>query len=105
MKINVPKYFTLNDLRVSGIYFLIKKGKIVYIGQTVNLSNRLSASTYHPCRDYDYIRVVACDGCKMKYYERRWIIKFRPKYNHMHIWSLRGPHREKRKRVAINVKV
>ena len=83
MKIELPKYFKFDSFKLVGVYFLIQKGEIVYIGKTVNLFNRLLA---HPCSGkYDHIRLIPCDKQKLSYYEKRWILRFAPKYNILHL--------------------
>lgn len=80
MIIDVPKYFTRKNFRLTGIYFMIRKRKIVYIGKTTNLIIRLAQSE-HVNRRYDYLRFIQCDEVSLERYERRWIKKFKPKMN------------------------
>lgn len=65
----------------SGIYFLIDRKTIVYIGQTHRFPCRFN--TVNAEFVFDRIRFVECSVRKLLYYERRWIDKFRPKYNTM----------------------
>lgn len=61
-----------------GVYFLIKKGKVIYIGQTKNFNQRIKG---HSNKKYDSYRFVACDVNVLLDYESRWIKKFKPKLN------------------------
>lgn len=61
------------------IYFLINKNKVVYVGQSKSLRNRIH---FHNCyKIYNKIRIIKCDVERLNYYERRWIARFKPKYN------------------------
>lgn len=62
----------------TGIYFLILRKVVVYVGQSRNLNTRIKC---HPDKNFDRIRLIECSAKKMAYYERRWIRKFNPKYN------------------------
>lgn len=63
---------------LDGVYFLISRKKIVYIGQTYNVVSRIS---HHTDKVFDSFRLITCDSAKRLEYERRWIKKFKPKYN------------------------
>jgi hypothetical protein len=92
MKLNIPKYFTLKDFRVMGIYFLIRRGKIVYIGQTKNIIGRIANHVI----SFDKIRIIPCSKRDLKKYEKRWIIRFKPKENTMFLYPYVGTgHRYK----------
>lgn len=61
------------------VYFLIKDRKPIYIGHTKRLSQRIPA---HRKKDYDCIRWMDCkDKEHALYYEKRWQLRFKPKYN------------------------
>lgn len=70
-------------MKKCGIYFLLKNGVVVYIGQSTNLVDRMK---YHNTQllDYDCARFIKCDEDKLDYYEKRWIKKFRPFENKAH---------------------
>lgn len=67
-----------------GIYFLLKDGKIVYIGQTHELLKRVK---WHMNQEMDFkdIRFIECNEDKLTFYETRWIKKFKPIFNGTHI--------------------
>ena len=60
-----------------GIYFLFEKGKIVYVGQSKSVINRLNN---HPVK-YDRFSIIECDEKKLIPLKRLYIAKFKPKYN------------------------
>jgi len=60
------------------IYFLIKEGKVIYIGQTKDLKTRLHG---HKSKKYDSVRYIVCKPDMLNHYETRWIKKFLPVYN------------------------
>lgn len=62
----------------SGIYFLIDNKEIVYIGKTKNISHRLAG---HGNKNYEVYRFIACEEIYLDAYEKRWIERFKPKYN------------------------
>lgn len=64
------------------IYFLLKSGKIVYIGETRAIRLRIYQHNHYT--DYDTIRIMSCPADKLTYYEQRWIIKFQPSLNILH---------------------
>lgn len=60
------------------IYFLLDKGVVVYIGQTVNLRKRLPR---HRKKRYNAVRWILCPKELLLHYESRWIKRSKPKYN------------------------
>ncbi len=66
------------------VYFLLRGTKIVYIGSTANIQARIS---HH--KSIRWIKnwftkfcFIKCDDYESSlHYEKRWIRKFRPKYN------------------------
>jgi hypothetical protein len=67
----------------TGIYFLLNKGVVVYIGQTTRYPKRLYYH-YSQALPHDCIRFMSCDQSKLNDYERRWIRLFKPEYNKTH---------------------
>jgi hypothetical protein len=63
-----------------GIYFLIKNGEVVYIGQTINYPIRLKAHDIQKM-DYETVKFIECAQDKLSFYEKRWIQRFLPKHN------------------------
>lgn len=71
--LDIPRYFTRKSVNLTGIYFLFRKGRLIYIGQTTNLHSRLSS---HVQKKYDYVRFIECDESQLNEYETRWINRF-----------------------------
>jgi len=79
--ITVSKYLTPSELYITGIYFLLSGDRIIYIGQSINIFNRMF--THHIINKTDRIRFIRCNKKRLNEYEMRWIRKFRPKFNSM----------------------
>lgn len=63
---------------MTGIYFLIRKKKVIYIGQTCNFPARVKN---HHIKKFDTVRFMQCLKRNLSMYERRWIARFKPYYN------------------------
>lgn len=75
---------TLNPYKFPAIYFLICKNKIIYIGSTSNLNNRLLAHRKNKRMRFDsisYIRFESDQNREMRALECSYIDKFKPKFN------------------------
>ena len=70
----------LEGPRITAIYCLLYKDKIVYIGKTENLKSRISShkSSLFRRRWFNSFRFIRCNADVLDKYERRWIRKFRP---------------------------
>ncbi len=68
----VPKY---DDVFV---YYLVKDGEVVYVGQT---TRGLSRPLTHNDKDYDEIKFKYCSIDELDYLEDAMIKKYNPKYN------------------------
>lgn len=70
-------------MKECGIYFCMRQGVVVYIGQTTDLVNRM---VYHKTQllDHDAVRFIPCDERVLDFYEKRWIKKFKPVENTAH---------------------
>ena len=68
--------------KIKGIYFCIdqKENRIIYIGQSISIYARLASNPHYNHRTM-LIRIMHCDDKKRRWYERRWILRFIPKYN------------------------
>lgn len=62
----------------TGIYFLLKGKKLVYIGETMDFPNRVSQ---HKDKVFDNVRFIECESPASYFYEQRLIKYFKPKYN------------------------
>jgi hypothetical protein len=64
-----------------GIYFLFSDGKIVYVGQSVCIENRVRAHYTEDQKEFDSYARVLCDAKDLDVFESAYIIKFQPIYN------------------------
>jgi len=64
---------------VSGVYFLIRDEKIVYVGQSKCVYARLE--THKKEKDFDKVTIVKCAQDKLKPLEELYIRKFQPPLN------------------------
>jgi hypothetical protein len=71
----------INNRRITAIYFLIRNGQIIYIGQTTNLKSRICSHKCFPAYYFDSFRYIECREKNLRKYETRWLQKFRPKLN------------------------
>ena len=74
-----------SDLLLAGVYFLINKGKVVYVGESRKIINRLEN---HKDKDFDDLKVISTktfywldDIWFRLYFESKCIYFFQPKYN------------------------
>lgn len=63
----------------TGIYFLIKDGIIIYIGQSTRITKRIR--DHKRDKDFDHYRVIACNESLLLQYEKRLIKYFKPRLN------------------------
>lgn len=61
----------------SGIYFLVKKGRVVYIGQSINILGRIDQHKYHG-KQFDQIFFLPVPKSKLNEVERAFIKKLKP---------------------------
>lgn len=64
----------------TGVYFLLKNRKVIYIGKTTRWPFRLKQHLAQ-CMDYDNVRFIECHESRLGGYEIRWIRRFNPEYN------------------------
>lgn len=66
--------------KIVAIYFLWHKGKVVYVGQTVNLFHRLGV---HLSGDklFDEYSYLECDKSELNKLEAGYIVELNPVYN------------------------
>lgn len=67
---------------MTGIYFLIRNRKIIYIGQSTDVMRRLREH----CQScwFTKFRVIECDYSRLDEYEKRLIKLFKPPLNTQH---------------------
>jgi hypothetical protein len=62
----------------SGVYFLVKAGRVIYVGQSTNVFARLSA---HAAKDWDRMAYVPCDAVMLDRLESLYIHTLNPPLN------------------------
>ncbi len=74
---------TMKYNQISGVYFLISGGEIVYVGQSTDVINRVSNHFNHSINDkiFDSYAVVECDPALLNDLEAEYIVRFAPIYN------------------------
>lgn len=82
--LNVPKALAhiadrlLDVPRLCGIYFLVRAGEIIYVGQSTNASSRI---TGHGDKDYDRVFLLPCPASQLDQVEAAFIGLFKPTLN------------------------
>lgn len=64
----------------TGIYFLIKDKRVVYVGQSINISSRMIAHIRNGV-DFDAYSIVQCDGAQLDLLESFYIHNLKPTGN------------------------
>ncbi len=64
-----------------GIYFLINRKKIVYVGQSLAVYARIHTHMREKLKTFDSIAVLRCQQHELTRFETFYINKFRPLYN------------------------
>jgi hypothetical protein len=64
---------------LAGVYFLIRDGEIIYVGQSVNVHNRVGDHVRY--RMFDRVYILPCDPANLLETEAKYIHKFRPVEN------------------------
>ena len=80
VKINRPDFVPENF--VCAVYFLINKktNVIEYIGQSTNVYQRILTNYLYKPKKH-MVRIVSVSFDKLRWYERRWQQKYRPRLN------------------------
>lgn len=70
------------DYEYAGIYFLVFKGEVVYVGSSVNLGTRLFAHRKDTRKKFHTFTIIRYDDIQqMRVDEVTYIQKLKPKYN------------------------
>lgn len=67
--------------KTSGIYFVWETGTIVYVGQSINMSNRVRLGQHESIRETDLLSFVPIGDCDLLWAECYYIGMLRPKRN------------------------
>lgn len=66
--------------RLYGVYFLIKEGRVVYVGQSHNVAARLDAHA-HTRKGFDSYTYICCPAHERDLLESLYIHMLQPAYN------------------------
>lgn len=72
---------------IRGIYFLLMRGEVVYIGQTHHLAQRIIGHRDRGAFHFDEVRYLQMDSGNMNRVEREMIARFRPAFNSKRLWK------------------
>jgi hypothetical protein len=70
-----------------GVYFLCQKGEIVYIGQSLNVAQRIITHRKEGFKEFDSAFYIQCHISHLDHFEMALIRYFRPKFNAQKIGS------------------
>ena len=73
------RIITLPQYENTLIYFLLKNGEVVYVGQT---KKGISRPLSHHDKKFDEIKILYCPENELDYTEDKFIQKYKPVYNH-----------------------
>ena len=73
--------------RITGIYFLLRKDKVVYVGKSINIIARVFKHNYK----FDSFSYIECAADDLDLYEVAYISKFKPRYNCYHNIPVKKP--------------
>lgn len=77
----IPHHVSIEDLNLSGIYFLFDREELVYIGQSVSVIPRLRQHVADSEKQFTHINFLPCEIHELNSKESALISIFRPKYN------------------------
>lgn len=72
ISITIPNYGNIF------IYFLIKDGIVIYVGQT---KHGLIRPLSHKDKEYDTMKIIYCNEDELDILEDKYITKYKPRYN------------------------
>jgi predicted GIY-YIG superfamily endonuclease len=64
-----------------GIYYLLRKSVVVYVGQSTKVKRRLKSHVYENSKKYDAVKVVYCTKDELSFREAEALAALRPEYN------------------------
>ena len=69
--------------QITGIYFLIDKNEVVYVGKSVDIYNRISTHSRDASKIFDSFSILECPTEFLKILETHYIFKLRPFLNNI----------------------
>lgn len=80
--------------QICGVYFLLLEGKCVYIGQSIDIWDRVKDHK-RQCILFDKVKIFRCAECDLRKYERAYIKKYRPEFNIVHNRDIKSRYKKK----------
>jgi len=74
----------LTQYNICGIYLLMHNGCVVYVGQSIDISARISKHIQENKKEFDEIRYLEYSKEELEIMEKYIIAHFSPKYNISH---------------------
>ena len=71
--------------QLCGVYFLFRQNEIVYIGQSINVIQRIGAHVTERKKRFDRVLYLPCPQGLLDFYERELIFQFKPRYNRQYL--------------------
>lgn len=72
---------SLDGFGASGVYFLYQEGRVVYVGQAVNVRKRVGNHIGEGVKSFDVVSFIPCRRDQLNAIERKYIALLGPKYN------------------------
>lgn len=76
--------------KIAAVYFLLKAGRVMYVGQTKNLLIRTWLHELY--KDFDEVRFLRCDPRDLNHVEQFWIRFFDPPWKSNTITNRKNRH-------------
>jgi len=76
--------------QLCGVYFLLRQDAIVYIGQSINVIQRIGTHVTEHKKRFDRVLYLPCPQGLLDFYERELIFYFKPRYNRQHLETTRS---------------
>lgn len=93
---NSPNIKTLINPIICGIYFLVNKDEVIYVGKSINIVIRI-LSHYRSPKIFTSIKYLECNEKDLDKLETHYIVALKPKYNNTHFLQMRiNESRQKR---------
>ncbi len=71
---------------IIGIYFLILKGRVIYVGQSIDIYNRINS--HKKDKDFDNVMYIKCNEEELTTTEDYYIIALNPPLNKTHMLQI-----------------
>lgn len=88
---------------IVGVYFLIKDGEVIYVGQSINVQERLSKHVMQG-KVFDQYTIVECDVDELDLIESYYIHLFRPRQNGYRNGEIASPFSYQRLLATLGIK-